>query len=110
MRVRDPEIGKSHAVFGDDWKRLETRNPIEILFEGVARISGRFRATHLLAFTLIRTASSCRMKPGGLPDLERTSSQSPVELTTLTFVPFGMLPTFREEADGSSKTDVLRTV
>ena len=59
---------------------------------------------------LIRTASSFSMKPGGLPDLERTSSQSPVEPTTLTLVPFGMLPTFREEADGSSKTDVLRTV
>jgi hypothetical protein len=50
------------------------------------------------------------MKPGGLPDLERTSSQSPADPTTLTFVPFGMLPTFREAADGSSKTDVLRTV
>jgi hypothetical protein len=59
---------------------------------------------------LIRTASSRRMKPGGLPCLERTSSQSSADPTTLTLVPVAMLPTFREEADGSSKTDVVRTV
>lgn len=59
---------------------------------------------------LIRTASSCRMNPGGLPCLERTSNQSPVDPITLTLVPVGILPTFREELVGSSKTDVLRTV
>lgn len=59
---------------------------------------------------LMRTASSVLMKPGGLPCLERTSSQSPVDPTTLTLLPFGMVATFRDEADGSSKTAVLRTV
>ena len=68
------------------------------------------RGYSLASLHFIRTASSRRMKPGGLPCLERTSSQSPVDPTTLTLLPFPMLPTFREEADGSSKTDVLRTV
>ena len=68
------------------------------------------RGYSLASLHFIRTASSRRMKPGGLPCLERTSSQSPVDPTTRTLLPFPMLPTFREEADGSSKTDVLRTV
>jgi len=76
---------------------------------GVVEESGRLGYS-LASLHLIRTASSRRMKPGGLPCLERTSSQSPVDPTTLTLLPFPILPTFREEADGSSKTDVLRTV
>ena len=42
--------------------------------------------------------------------MERTSSQSPVDPTTLTLLPFGMVPTVLEDADGSSNTVVLRTV
>jgi hypothetical protein len=68
-----------------------------------------FFCDSLAILYLISTASSLLMKPGGLPCLERTSSQSPVDPTTLTLLPFGIVATVREEADGSSKTDVLRT-
>ena len=78
----------------------------------IVELSGMAIGSGLLiaSLHLIRTASSRRMKPGDLPCLERTSSQSSVDPTTLTLVPFAMFPTFREEGDGSSKTDVLRTV
>src|SRR4030095_6692546 len=82
---------------------------LRVQLAGVVENSGDSGVT-IASLHLRRTASSRRMKPGGLPCLERTSSQSSVDPTTLTLLPFVMLPTFREEADGSSKTDVLRTV
>lgn len=42
------------------------------------------------------------MNPGGLPLFERTSNQSPLEVTTVTRVPCGMLATVLADADGSS--------
>jgi len=55
-------------------------------------------------------ASSERTYPGGLPRLDRTSSQSPAELTTLILVPLSICEITREDDDGSSCTDVGRVV
>src|SRR4029450_9676276 len=82
---------------------------LRVQLAGVVENSGDSGVT-IASLHLIRTASSRRMKPGGLPCLERTSRQSFVYPETIHVVPVAMLPTFREEGDGSSKTDVLRTV
>jgi hypothetical protein len=116
-RIEEPE--KHWKFSADDIRERQYWDDYMKAYEVTARRrrapdyrQGRWSIRRYLLANLhfIRTASSRRMKPGGLPCLERTSSQSPVEPTTLTLFPFGMLPTFREEADGSSKTDVLRTV
>ena len=49
-----------------------------------------------------RRASSDRSYPGGLPRLDRTSSQPPAELTTLILVPLSIFEITREDDDGSS--------
>ena len=58
----------------------------------------------------IARASSDRTYPGGLPRLERTSSQSPAELTTLSRVPLSICEMTRAADDGFSYTDVGRVV
>jgi hypothetical protein len=58
----------------------------------------------------IGRASSDRTYPGGLPRLERTSSQSPAELTTLSRVPLSICEMTRAVDDGFSYTDVGRVV
>ena len=65
------------------------------------RITQRPAAVAQLA---LRTniASSVRIKPGGLPCFERTSSQSPTERTTVTSVPLAIWFTTRAEPSGSS--------
>ena len=59
---------------------------------------------------VIGRASSDRTYPGGLPRFERTSSQSPVELTTLILVPLLICETTRDADDGPSYTEVARVV
>lgn len=90
------------------WEQFATDlgAPLRRCGRALRPVQVRSIAGHHLALT----ASLLRMKPGGLPCLERTSSQSPVDPTTLTRLPLGMVPTCREFADGSSKTAVLRTV
>ena len=51
---------------------------------------------------VIGRASPERTYPGGLPCFDRTSSQSPVELTTLIRVPRPICEITREEDDGFS--------
>ena len=58
----------------------------------------------------IKRASSDRTYPGGLPRFDRTSSQSPEELTTLILVPLLICEITREADDGFSYTDVSRVV
>ena len=58
----------------------------------------------------INRASSDRTYPGGLPRFDRTSSQPPVELTTLSLVPPSICAITRELADGFSCSGVVRVV
>ena len=51
---------------------------------------------------VIGRASPERTYPGGLPCFDRTSSQSPAELTTLIRVPRPICEITREEDDGFS--------
>src|SRR3972149_8112378 len=55
-------------------------------------------------------ASSRRINPGGLPCLDLTSSQSPLERTTLMRVPAPICDSTRDDPDGSSYTDVALMV
>jgi hypothetical protein len=69
------------------------------------------RPPGLCQFALpISRASSDRTYPGGLPRFDRTSSQSPEELTTLSLVPPLIWEITREAGEGFSYTDVARVV
>ena len=73
------------------------------------RIAGRALRTSQFALPITR-ASADRTYPGGLPRFDRTSSQSPTELTTLIRVPRLICEITRAAGAGFSYTEVSRVV